>query len=220
MYRYSIDRPTYTLQLGMLIVFSVLALFLAGCSSGTDVPQPSTPESGAVNDAQEIGRPEFAQVFFGKSADMQDCSAVSPVRRELDVDTTKPEQTADALLQSLLAGPTSEEKQQGYTSLFSGQTEDALRDAIIRGDTAYVNLKDIRQTIPNASSSCGSAQMLAEVNQTLRQIPGVSRVILAIDGNVKTFYDWIQMGCSADNDQCDASVFTKDRGTATGASSV
>ncbi len=208
MYRYSIDRPTYVKPLSVLIAFCALALFLAGCTTGTDVPDPST---GSVSldevDDQEIGQPEMASAYFSRTQDAADCSLVSPVQRELDTDTEDAEAVADALLESLLAGPTAEERAQGYTSFFSDQTDGSLRDVIIQNGTAYVDLEDLRQVIPNASSSCGSAQLLAQVTQTLRQVPGVSRVILAFDGSVRSFYDWIQLGCSAENDNCDSSVF-------------
>lgn len=218
MHRYSIDRPSYTKQLGIVVVFSALALFLAGCTTGTDVPDPSVGTGGSIDD-QEIGQPELSQVYFSMASQAQDCSAVSPVMRELDVDTTDAEATAEALMDSLLAGPTEEEKTQGYTSQFNEDTDGALEEVIIQNGTAYVNLDDLRETIPNASASCASANMLAQVSQTLRQVPGVTRVVLAFDGNVKNFYDWIQMGCSAENDNCDASVFGGDAGTATGSTS-
>ena len=42
-----------------------------------------------------------------------------------------------------------------------GRGADALISAKVSGDTTYVDLKDLRQLIPNASTSCGSAAMLA-----------------------------------------------------------
>ena len=52
-------------------------------------------------------------------------------------------------------------RDRGYTSWFSPATAGALRNVTIKDGTAYVDLADLRSTIPNASTSCGSAAFLA-----------------------------------------------------------
>jgi spore germination protein GerM len=112
---------------------------------------------------------------------------------------------AKAALEELFKGPTEEEKSQGYVSWFSDITKDILKSLKIENNTAYVNLEDIRQIIPNVSSSCGSAEFLAEVETTLKQFSGVDKVIIAINGKPSVFYEWI--GCAKENDFCDEAPF-------------
>ncbi len=75
-----------------------------------------------------------------------------------------------AALKELFKGPTEEEKSQGYTSWFS-KKQDILKSVKVKNGTAYVNLKDLRPMIPNASTSCGSAEFFAEVETTPQQFP-------------------------------------------------
>ena len=145
------------------------------------------------------------EVFFNNSIlDPEiSCNKVFPVKREV----SKTLGAAKVALEELFKGPTEEEKNQGYVSWFSDTTKDILKSVKIENDTAYVDLKDIRQVIPNVSTSCGSAEFLAEVETTLKQFPSVNRVIIAIEGKPKTFYEWIQIGCVKDNDFCDETPF-------------
>lgn len=144
-------------------------------------------------------------VYFGNDAlnVSQDCSVTFPVMRNVEDKVNIPL----SILTKLFAGPTQVEKEQGYTSFFSRETAGAIKSLTVKAGTAYVNLNDIRSIIPNASSSCGSQAMLSQIQMTLMQFPEIQRVILAIDGNPQTFYDWIQIGCSTENDQCDTAPF-------------
>jgi hypothetical protein len=54
-----------------------------------------------------------------------------------------------------------------------------------------VDFKDLRDVIPNASSSCGSAGLLAQLDSTAMQF-GATRTLYSIDGNPQTFYEWLQ----------------------------
>ncbi|MEX2553572.1 MAG: hypothetical protein WD627_11300 [Actinomycetota bacterium] len=47
--------------------------------------------------------------------------------------------------------------------------------------------------IPNASSSCGSAQLLAQLDGTARQFDEVDRTLYSINGDAGTFYEWLQL---------------------------
>jgi hypothetical protein len=93
--------------------------------------------------------------------------------------------------------------------MFSAQTASILKGVHVEPGTAYVNLADIRQTIPSAGTSCGSQAFLAEVDQTVRAVLPVERVLYAIDGDPAAFYDWLQFGCSASNDFCDPEPFAR-----------
>lgn len=134
-----------------------------------------------------------------------DCSQVYPVER---VVPAAPD-TAEAALLQLFAGPTENEMAEGYVSTFSTATRSILKSLKIEENTAYVNLVDVRPMLTSVSSSCGSSAFFAEVENTLRGVAPVTRVIFAIDGEPETFYEWVQLGCSAENDYCDSSPFVE-----------
>jgi hypothetical protein len=138
-----------------------------------------------------------------------DCSKVYPVDRVIP----KTLGVAKAALQELFKGPTGQEISQGYVSWFSQKTQNILKSIKIESGTAYVDLTDIRQIIPNVSASCGSAQFLAEVETTLKQFESVKKVIIAIDGKPSNFYEWIQIGCAKENDFCDETHFNNQADT-------
>ncbi|MFA5109571.1 MAG: GerMN domain-containing protein [Patescibacteria group bacterium] len=132
-----------------------------------------------------------------------DCSQVYPLSRVVPKNTVIPQ----SALAELFKGPTEKERAQGYTSWFSSDTENILKNIKIKAGTAYVDLRDIRQIIPNASTSCGSAGFLAEVETTLKQFSAVEKVVIALEGRPDYFYEWIQVGCSPDNNLCDETPF-------------
>lgn len=113
-----------------------------------------------------------------------------------------------AALEQLFQGPSNAEKAQGYTSFFTSETRSILKSVKVNGFTAYVDLADIRSLIPNASSSCGSAELLSQIEETLKHDRKITKVIIAIDGNPQTFYDWVQIGCNQENGNCDATPFS------------
>jgi len=145
-------------------------------------------------------------IYFGNSQmnpGIIDCRKVFPVTRVITATANLPQ----AALQQLFAGPTEEEKAQGYVSNFSAATRDILRWVKIKDGTAYVNIRDIRTIIPNASASCASAAFFAEVEMTLKGVAPIERVIYAIDGDPAPFYEWMQIGCAPENDNCDPAPF-------------
>ncbi|MFZ5391289.1 MAG: GerMN domain-containing protein [Patescibacteria group bacterium] len=148
----------------------------------------------------------FYNVYFHLTSAEEtfDCSAVKPVRRSgLKSDTRIEKQALD----QLLSGPTAEEVKSGYTSWFNNQTSDKLISLSIKQGRAYVNLKDLKNIIPGASSSCGSAQFLSEIDTTLKQFPTVNKVFYALDGSPANFYNWLQIGCGDEADWCEAEPF-------------
>lgn len=129
-----------------------------------------------------------------------ECGLVYGVERTIDGVTLEDKLTS--ALTELFQGPTAQEQSQGFTSFFSAATADALLDIRVEDRIAYVNLRDIRDLIPNASSSCGSQQLLAEITETLQHTRQIDQVILAIEGNPTTFYEWLQLGCDVSNNFC------------------
>jgi hypothetical protein len=138
-------------------------------------------------------------VYFSKGG--EDCSRVYPLERKLIAD----EESISTALINLFFGPTAAEKEAGYNSFFSKETDYILHSVKVRQGVAYVDIKDIRNIMPNASSSCGSAQLLAQIRETLQQFPEINDFRVAIDSEPELFYEWLQIGCQ--EDLCDRTNF-------------
>lgn len=145
-------------------------------------------------------------VYFGNEVlnpAAADCGQVYAVHRSVPASSD----VLTATVKELLAGPTAAEKSAGYTSWFSSATAQALIGAKVAGTTSYLNLTDIRTIIPNASTSCGSAALLAQLRTTAQQAGMTPSVRYAINGQPAPFWEWLQVGCDASNDNCDAAPF-------------
>lgn len=209
---------------GLVAVAMGLALGACGAGAETAVPELAVPTAAAPVPREGLPLPtpeatpampppsetEAVLVFFDHAAlnpNAQDCGAVYPVERPVPAAAYR----LDAALNELFAGPTKAERAEGYTSWFSLDTANILLDAFVEGDTAYVSLADLRPLIPSASSACGSAQLLAQMDQTAQAAaPGVTRVLYAIEGSPRLFYEWLQLGCDERNDFCDPGPFRRE----------
>jgi hypothetical protein len=100
---------------------------------------------------------------------------------------------ATASLRQLVAGPTAAERADGLWSVFSARTAGMLRSLRIADSVAYADFADLRRVIPNASSSAGSAALLGELDATLKQFSTVRRTVYSLNGDVATFYGWLQL---------------------------
>lgn len=116
-----------------------------------------------------------------------DCSEVFIVTRKSK--TANP--TVKEALSQLFIGPTQNEKNQGYTSWFSAKTKNILKDVVVKNGTAYIDFIDIRKLIPSVSSSCGYTQFNSSITKTVSAL-GINKVVYSINGNTKTFYNWVQ----------------------------
>lgn len=175
---------------------------------GSENPESTQP--ALVKDKQPT-----ATIYFHNESrvpkDTDGCGLVFPVDRTApwtDPETVEATASADFKLRQLFSGPSEEEKNRGFTSLFSKKTADSFLGVKIDEETAYINLKDIRRLLPGVGSSCGTAELLSEIRETLGNIKSIKRIIYAIEGKPKTFYDWIRVGCNKDNDNCDPSPFS------------
>jgi len=148
------------------------------------------------------------KVYFANSKlnSENDCSLVYPVKRIISIN-------GDPFLQVLnllFIGPTEEEKNEGYSSVFSLDTKNILKNFDIdEKGTAYLNFYDIRNIIPAVSSSCGSLEFLSSIENTLKQFGVINKIIYAINEEPRIFYEWIQKGCSEENNNCDNTPFLK-----------
>lgn len=155
--------------------------------------------------ADEVRRHEIT-VFFGNDrlgGASGDCTAVYPVKREVPASP----KVATTALNLLFRGPSADERQAGYYSVFSSQTADLLIDLKVMRGTAYVNLADFRDQLTVASSSCGAAEFQTEISRTLLQYPSVRRIIFAIEGDAQAFYKWTGEPCDRVNDYCSSRGF-------------
>lgn len=104
--------------------------------------------------------------------------------------------TLPAALEALLSGPTPVERSRGVTSFFSRATASALRSARVdSAGRAIVDFHDLRPVIPGASSSAGSAGLLAELNHTVFQFPEIRSVEYRMEGSCDLFWEWLQRAC-------------------------
>ena len=111
---------------------------------------------------------------------------------------------ATAALNELLPGPTAAERADGYWSMFVPGTARSLKSVRVADGVAYVDFRDFRNIIPNASSSFGSTALLAELDTTLRQFPTVKSTVYSFDGDVASFYQWLQLTPPGLGDEAEA----------------
>ena len=210
-----IQPPQQSNKTGVIVVIVILAAIAAIYFWQAKKPSPSeqpkenkqtteaTQPTGELKQEQTGEKTNAAnntfKVYFSKGG--EDCNRVYPVERTLVAGQGK---IASVLIQ-LFLGPTETEKAAGYSSFFSKETDYILHSVKVRQGIVYVNIKDIRDIIPNASSSCGSAQLLAQMREALQQFPEVNDFRVAINGDPKIFYEWLQIGCS--DNLCDKTQF-------------
>jgi putative hemolysin len=127
------------------------------------------------------------ELYFSNEGLGDPCGEVFPVVREVPADTPVVEAVT-----ALLAGPTPEELAAGYGGWFSAETEGLLRSVAVADGTARVDFADLRSVIPNASTSCGSTALLAQLDQTLLQFAEIDATVYSINGSPEAFYEWLQ----------------------------
>lgn len=181
-------RPTGALNTVLFLFAIIIALLGAGGCAETQIPPRDQPVS------------QF-NVYFNND-DLTDsmtvCDAVFPVPRSSPSTTDG----AAAALDALFLGPTPEERSQGYRSLFSERTAGLLIRLKIEAGTAYVDLHDKRREFSGVTSSCGSAEFFSQIQRTLEEFPTIDRIIFAIEGSPRVFYDWMELECDLTNDNC------------------
>lgn len=167
----------------------VLVVMLVGgaCAPGEEPqasPAPSPTEAASSPSPTDVGA-QSVEIYLHSGND-QDCAEVVAVEREVE------EASLVSVMEQLLAGPTEEEESEGLGGWFSQDTEGMLISAEIDGDVARADFDDFRDVIPNASTSCGSAMLLAQLDSTAGQFD-VSDTLYSIEGEPQTFYEWLQL---------------------------
>ena len=161
----------------LIVVTVVLLIGIGASATAASSPQalPSPSGLAAVN------------VFAPRGGPGLSCARIYPLRRTV----TTPAVLTGAM-RALLAGPTAAERRRGYNGWFSSKTANKLRAVHVRGGVGYVDFYDLRRVIPNASSSCGSALLLAQLNRTATQFLSVRRAVYSFNGDRRAFYEWLQ----------------------------
>lgn len=201
-------------------VILILFVIILAIGAAVYIKERSTPESSETNEnsSVELGEEVTAnpkatlqkvkvKVYFGNSKlnpNSIDCKKVYPVEREVFQGNE-----VIGAIDLLFAGPTADELKQGYVSAFSSKTKAINIGSFVKNGILYINFSDIRKIIPNASTSCGSAQFSSEIETTAKQFSNVNKIIYAINSDPKTFYDWMQIGCptTIEGSYCDPAPF-------------
>ena len=166
------DRATICLMRAVALV-SIIAVAALGAAT-----------AGARPDAAPTVR---VKIFAPRGDPGLRCELVFALPR-----TVRAPAVLAGVMRALLRGPTAAERRRSYGGWFSARTAGMLRSARVSRGTAYVDFRNFSRVIPNASSSCGSALLLAQLDRTAKQFPTVRRTAYSFDGNARAFYEWLQ----------------------------
>jgi spore germination protein GerM len=147
-------------------------------------PMPAEPCGGTTVNAQptntNAGETMIVKVFFGNSKldpEILDCKKNFSVERMIP----KTEAVGRAALEQLLAGPTDEEKAEGYfTSINPGVV---IQSLTIENGVAKVDFNE--QLEYQVGGSCRVAAIASQIRETLKQFPTVSDVVISINGRTE-----------------------------------
>ncbi len=173
-------------------------LLLAGCADKAPVDSAGGPLPGD----------ETVTVYFnseGLGEGETACGMVFPVARSVPI-SPDPVETA---LQQLFMGPTTQEHVAGYRSVFSAETGPVLLSAEVTDETVYVDLVDLRDVVLDAESVCARASIFAQIEETLLHLHPDHQIVLAIEGEPRVFYEWLELECDETNDFCDSAPFQR-----------
>ena len=154
-------------------------------ASATSTTAPTAPTAPTADETT-------VEVYFSVG-DGSDCGEVGAFNRTVSGGADGV--TVEAALTELVAGPTADEEGAGASSFFSPATADALRLVTLHDGLLLVDLQPLQTLIPNASTSCGSAALRAQLDTTVFQFPEVERVRYQIEGSCDTFHHWLQTEC-------------------------
>lgn len=146
----------------------------------------SATESTTTTRSVELQTVEVAFTINGG-----ECDDVVVYERQIDASVDP----IVAAFESLVAGPTRDEEASGAGSFFSAETTGMVASAIVNDGVLVVNFDDLRSVIPNASTSCGSMALLAQLSTTAFQFDDVERARYEIEASCTTFAQWLQREC-------------------------
>ncbi len=164
-------------------------------STSTTAPQPEDPTATTVPEPPTTTMqqptdvpPDAVEVaVYLLGTDVSDCAAVTPVTRMVE-----PPTLLTGAIEALLTGPTAEERAAGYDSWFTPDTGWSVDSVTITDGVAWIDFSEDSQLIPNASTSCGSMALRAQMDSTATQFPTVDRAVYSFGGDLEAFYHWLQ----------------------------
>lgn len=221
----NVVRGSPRIRLVLAILVTGLAIGVASCGDGDETakaigttstaPAPGSDPPAATTSSTTTtteSTTSFVDVYFS-TGDGSDCSEVQPFPRSVGND-------ADPMvvaLEGLVGGPSPVEIEAGAGSFFTAETSDAIR-SIERSDALLViDFIDLRPLLSNASSSCGSEALLAQLDHTAFQFAGVERVRYLMEGSCDAFANWLQRDCfETDRSGRSLAVPTNERASGSG----
>ena len=132
---------------------------------------------------------EVMVYLFDPDPDPDDfmCEAVAPVARLVE-----PPELLTGAFEALLGGPTDAEIEAGYGSWFSSEIGWSIESVTISDGVAHIDFSEDSPLIPNASTSCGSMALRAQLDSTAMQFPTVEQTVYSFGDNTAAFYHWLQ----------------------------
>lgn len=167
-------RPSAQGRAVGLSLFASLAVGAALLAT-TPAPAPATTPSRTVS------------IYVPRGASAS-CTRVLPLPRRVSGPAL-----LTAAMRALLAGPTRSERALGYAGWFSAKTTGHLRSVRLHDGLARVDFRSFARDIPGASSACGGAVLLAQLDRTAKLLANVKRPIYSFDGSTQAFYEWLQL---------------------------
>ena len=125
-------------------------------------------------------------------ANSSDCSGVKHYDRIIGAEA----EPIEAAFNLLVAGPNEQETADGAESFFSAQTANTVHTVHLDGGLLTVNFADFSRSMNNASTSCGSSSLIAQLNATAFQFPAVEQVQYEMEADCTRFYGWLQRDCT------------------------
>ena len=162
-----------------------------GPGNATDGDATVTTVAATTESVTRPPSSDVATVEVAFTVNDGECDDVVVYQRQVD-------ESADPILaafESLVAGPTIDEEASGAGSFFSAETTGMVASATVNDGVLVVNFDDLRSVIPNASTTCGSMALLAQLTATAFQFDDVERVRYEIEGSCDTFAGWLQREC-------------------------
>jgi hypothetical protein len=185
--------------------FAVLALAISGCAQNPAKPndyfntleksKKSLDELKRINEeakskadayekeqkeaAGEIKTEKNAKVFFSnshKDPNMLDCGSVYPVERPIDLSGRFDEETVKRNLEALFAGPTDEEKKNGYFTSLNADVK--INQVFIYESSLKVDFD--QKLEEGAAGSCKVSAIRAQLENTMKQYD--KNVVISVDG--------------------------------------
>jgi len=214
-----------TLGLALMSAVPLLAACAGDDEAGSTTTTPSTADATATSapPGSDSSAPSTSggsaagtvQVFFS-TGDGSDCAEVTGFPRTIDPGT----EPVRAAFDALVAGPAAEEEAAGASSFLSAATADVVESTALRSDgLLVVDFVDLAPLIPNASTSCGSMALRAQLDATAFQFDDVERVRYRMAGSCDQFGNFLQTECfDTDRSGDQLAVPTNERASGSGCS--